>query len=154
MKRTKKASSTTEEKSFIDKALENVPRNELSDLPLETFEDYMEYNRKARQLNKKLGLCRYPIKQCPEELHPKERVIFNRRDQPSNPQPVYLSNEMIEFKKTLIPGKTYDLPRCVVDYLQSKGTSVWKWYTNPDGSKETRISHHEPRFSLRTVYSD
>ena len=127
---------------------------DIEDMPLNCLSDYMAYNAKARALNKKLRVCRYPIKQCPIELHPKERVIFNRNDQPTNKLPVYLLNDIIEFKMTLEPGKEYELPRCVVQHLAEKGTPVWKWFNNPDGSKETRISHTDPRFALRTMYRD
>lgn len=130
------------------------PQTNIDDMPLETLGDYMRYNAKAREMNKKLRICRYPIKQCPIELHPTERVVLGRNDQPTNPLPVYLSNDMIEYKNKLVPGKPYDLPKCVVDYLASKGEPIWKWVTQPDGSKETRIAHYKPRFSLRTIARD
>lgn len=140
---------------------EMVKKEEVSieDMPLNTLADYVRYNRRARELNKKLKMCRYKIKQCPVELHPHERVIFTRNDQPTNPLPVYLSNELIHYDRTklkdqLIPGKEYDLPRCVIDHLAKRGTSVWKWVDKPDGSRETIKAGMVPRFSLRTVYKD
>lgn len=145
------------EPSKMDKALEEKAKEaklDIHDMPLNSLGDYLKYNAEARKLNKRLGMCRYPIKQCPEELHPKERIVFGRNDQPSNPLTVYLSNELIDYKRKLIPGQTYDIPRCVVEYLSKKGTPVWKWYETGNGAKETRISHKEPRFALRTVYAD
>lgn len=136
----------------MDEIIAKTPKDELSEMPLTNLEEYLAYNKRARELNKQLGMCRYPIKQCPEELHPKQRIVFNRNDQPTNPQPVYLSNEMIDFKQTLIPGKQYDLPICVVEHLAGKGVPQWKWFDNPDGSRETRKSHTNPRFSIRSVY--
>lgn len=132
----------------------NEEQMDINKMPLNSLGDYMRYNHAARALNKKLKILRYPVKQCPVEMHPKERIIFGRKDQPLNPLPVYLSNEMIEFKIKLIPGKQYDLPRCVVEYLASKGTPLWKWFENPDGSRETRVAAMEPRFALRTVYQE
>lgn len=126
----------------------------IEDMPLNSIRDYRLYNEEARKLNKRLKVLRYPIKQCPVELHPKQRVVFGRNDQPSNPLPVFLSNHLIHFDEILIPGKTYDLPECIINHLSEKGTPVWKWVDNPDGSKETRISHKEPRFQLRTVYQE
>lgn len=123
----------------------------IDDMPLNTLADYMRYNAEARKINHKLRLNRYPVKQCPVELHPTDRVEFGRNDQPNNELPVYLSNDMIEFKMTLKPGKTYDLPRCVVDHIASKGLPIWKWFNNADGSKETRIASMTPRFALRTI---
>lgn len=132
---------------------------EIEDMPLNTLADYMRYNRKAREINKKLKVLRYPIKQCPVELHPHERIVFTRSDQPSNPLPVYLSNEMIHFDRTrlrdqLIPGQVYDLPRCIIQHLSDRCVPIWKWFDNPDGSKETRKAGATPRFALRTVYQD
>lgn len=141
-------------KDRIDAICEEVVEDPILAMPLTTFREYMAYNEAARKANKKYRYCRYPIKPCPTELHPKQRVVFHRNDQPSNPQPVYLRNHMIDYKETLIPGKTYDLPHCIIDHLSKKGTPEWKWYDNPDGSRETRISHYNPRFSLRTVFKD
>lgn len=142
--------------SLMDDTLTHVEKEKipLEDMPLNSIRDYRLYNEQARMMNKKLRICRYPIKQCPVELHPKQRIVFRRNDQPSNPLPVHVSNHLIHFDETLIPGKTYDLPECIVAYLADKGNPVWKWYDNPDGSKETRISHKEPRFSLTTVYTE
>jgi hypothetical protein len=133
----------------VSKEYENI-----EDMPLNSLADYMRYNEKARALNKKLKVSRYPIKPCPVELHPKERIVFGRNDQPNNELDVYVSDSMIDFKMKLIPGKTYELPRYIVEYLSKKGTPVWKWFDNPDGSKETRISHYNPRFAIRTLYGD
>ena len=146
-----------EQPAKIDQIMKEAPKKEevpIEQMPLENLTDYIRYNREARKLNKKLGLCRYPIKPCPVELHPTERIVFNRKDQPMNPLPVFLSNDMIDFKMTLIPGRTYDLPRCVVSYLAKKGTPNWKWFDNTDGSRETRVASMDPRFALRTIYED
>lgn len=145
-----------ETKSSIDEVIkkteeENKPLK-IEEMPLNSLGDYLRYNKEARRLNKQLRIRRYPIKQCPEELHPKERIVFNRNDQPANPLPVYLSNEMIEYKKKLYPGQTYDLPRCVVEYLASKGNPIWERVTNQDGSEYSRKIAMEPRFALRTIY--
>lgn len=152
-----RAKAKIEEKSANDSmnALMAPHRDvDIDQMPLITLRDYKAYNAKARELNKKLRECKYPIKQCPVELHPKQRIVFGRNDQPSNMLPVYISDEMIHFDQKLYPGKTYDLPVYVVDYLSRKGVPVWKWFTLPDGSKETRIDHYEPRFAMRTIYEE
>jgi molybdopterin biosynthesis enzyme len=77
-----------------------------------------------------------------------------RGDGNSSDLPVYKSDEMIHFDQKLTPGKIYDLPRYIVQYLAAKGYAKWKWFKNADGSQETRVSHYEPRFSLRTIYQD
>lgn len=152
----------TQEKHAEEMAASMIDKPEeinIEDMPLNTLADYMRYNRKAREINKKLKLLRYPIKQCPAELHPHDRVVFTRNDQPTNPLPVFLSDDMIHYDRTapkdqLRPGQSYDLPRCVIKHLADKGTPVWKWFDNPDGSKETRRAGFTPRFALRTIYAD
>ena len=130
---------------------------EISNMPLDSLADYIAYNARARAFNKKVRKVVFPIKQCPLELHPTQRVIFNRIDQPKNPLNGFmLSNDLIHFAQTLVPGKTYDLPLMVIEHLESRGTPVWEWYDLPPkhgekGEKETRISHYEPRFALRQV---
>ena len=143
-------------KSTMDAALETAAKEKqpIDEMPLETMRDYRLYNEQARKMNKSLRIARYPIKQCPEELHPKERVIFAHKDQPSNPLKVLISDEKIHFQKTLIPGQTYDLPKYVVSWLAEKGTDVWGWGTNEKGEPETFIERTEPRFAIRTVYKD
>jgi len=163
MGRPKKSSPyESDEQKASDVIAAMIPKTEpvdIEDMPLNSLGDYMRYNKRARELNKKLKLNRYPIKPCPVELHPMERVVFGRNDQPTNPLPVFVSDHMIHFDRTsprdrLMPGHTYDLPRYIVEYLSKKGTPVWKWYDNPDGSRETRKESVTPRFSLRTIYKD
>lgn len=126
----------------------------IEDMPLNSLRDYRLYNEEARKMNKKLRMCRYLIKQCPAELHPKQRVRFGNNDQSMHPVPVFKSDHMIHFDEKLIPGKTYDLPEYIVNYLAEKGYPVWDWVTLPDGSKETRMVGKRPRFSLTTVPSE
>ncbi len=139
------------EKSLKSAEVEKLP---IEEMPLETIRDYRLYNEEARKLNKKLKMCRYPIKQCPVELHPKQRIKFGNNDQSMNPVPVFLSNHLIHFDEKLQPGRIYDLPECIVHYLSEKGYPVWDWVILPDGSKETRMTGKKPRFSLTTVYQD
>ena len=140
----------------MDKAINQAEQEKVAieDMPLESLRDYRLYNEEARKLNKKLRTCRYPIKQCPVELHPKQRIKLANNDQTLIPVPVYLSNHLIHFDEKLIPGKVYDLPECIVHYLSEKGYPVWDWVNLPDGSKETRMVGKKPRFSLTTVYAE
>ena len=144
------------EEEVLDKSLKTAEAEKLpiEEMPLETIRDYRLYNEEARKLNKKLKMCRYPIKQCPVELHPKQRIKFGNNDQSMNPVPVFVSNHLIHFDEKLQPGKTYDLPECIVHYLSEKGYPVWDWVNLPDGSKETRMTGKKPRFSLTTVYQE
>lgn len=148
--------SKTEEKDHsMDTIIAATPKvGEIEMMPLTNYEEYKAYNAAARKANRRLKKLTYLCKPCPIELHPKERVVFGRVDQPLNALPVYLSNHLIEYQETLYPGKSYDLPRVIINHLAEKGVPVWKWYTKPDGSQETRISHKEPRFTLRTVYQE
>jgi len=141
----------------IEDIIKEAPKKEalsIDKMPLTSLTEYIRYNKEARRLNKQLKIRRYAIKPCPVELHPTEKIVFSRNDQPTNALPVMLSNDLIDYKQTLIPGKTYDLPRCVVAYLASKGTPNWKWFDNADGSRETRVASMDPRFALRTIYED
>ncbi len=141
--------------NIMDEALKTATDQvNIEDMPLESIRDYRKYNAEARRLNKKLRECKYPIKQCPEELHPKQRVIVQNNQQPNNPIKVFLSNELIHFDKTLKPGQPYDLPECVIHHLGELGNPVWQYKNLADGSKETFYDHKTPRFSIRTVFSE
>lgn len=156
MVRKRQETRSQEALNVLDESLKaaEVQKMAIEEMPLTNIREYRLYNEEARRINKRLKILRYPIKQCPIDLHPKQRIVFGRNDQPSNPLPVFLSNHLIHFDMTLIPGKTYDLPECIINHLADRGTPVWKWIDLPDGSKETVISHKEPRFSLRTVYQE
>ena len=143
-----------------EKEIPNEEHIPLDEMPLNTLRDYRLYNQEVRRLNKlakrndksiKEGL--YQIRQCPEELHPKQRVTVQNIHQPNNPVAVHLSNELIHFDKKLNPGVEYDLPECVIFHLSSLGNPVWKWRNKANGSKETYYDHKTPRFSVRTVYA-
>lgn len=144
------------EEDVLEASLKQIESEKLpiEEMPLASIRDYRLYNDEARKINKKLKLCRYPIKQCPLELHPKQRVKFGNNDQSMNPVPVFVSNHLIHFDEKLQPGKVYDLPECIVSYLSDKGYPVWDWVTLSDGSKETRMTGKKPRFSLTTVYQE
>jgi len=141
--------------SVMDEALKTAEEQvNIDDMPLESLRDYRKYNEAARKLNKKFRECRYPIKQCPVELHPKQKVVVHNNQQPNNPVKCFLSNELIHFDEMLYPGKEYELPECVIHHLGNLGNPVWKWKTLADGSKETFYDHKTPRFSIRTVFSE
>lgn len=151
-------SKMTNESSLTDdlKKLNKTEETEIAieNMPLNSLADYIKYNDRARKANHKLRICRYPIKPCPVELHPTQRVIFTRKDQPTNPLPAYKSDHMIDFKMMLYPNKTYDLPLYIIDYLSQKGTAIWGWVDEPDGSRETKKVGMDPRFAIRTVWSE
>ena len=92
MKETKymarpKKEHALENEDVISKTLEAAKEEKLpiEEMPLESLRDYRLYNEEARKLNKKLRMCRYPIKQCPVELHPKQRIKFGNNDKSVHP---------------------------------------------------------------------
>lgn len=155
MKKLEKSKEILDENG-IDDIIKNAPidTNDINSMPLNCLEDYKRYNEAARKMNKKLRIRRYPTKPCPIELHPKERVVIAWANGSNNEIPIYLSNEDIDFKEKVKPGKEYELPRCIIDYLAGKGEAKWKWFTLADGSKETGVDYYKPRFSIRTIYKD
>ena len=126
----------------------------IEDMPLECLRDYRLYNEEARKLNKKLRICRYPIKQCPVELHPHQRIKFGNNDKSVHPVNIFVSNHLIHYDEKFTPGKIYDVPECIISYLSEKGYPVWGWVNLADGSKETRITGKSNRFSITPIYSE
>lgn len=151
-----KKESVIQEDSVLEATLKKAVAEKLpiEDMPLNSIREYRLYNEEARKLNHKLKMCRYPIKPCPIELHPKQRVVFRSNDQPHNPQKVHLSNDLIHYDEKLIPGKAYDLPECIIHHLATRENPQWDWFDNPDGSRETRVKSKKPRFSLTPVYQE
>lgn len=150
--RVKKAEEP--KKDPMDAALSKHVDTDIAEMPLNTYEDYLKYNEAARKMNKKLRECRYPAKPCPIELHPKQKIVFMRKDQPRNPLKCLLSTAMIDFNETLIPGQTYELPLDVIDWLSRKGTPIWDYIEKPANKagqtkRETVQVGVDPRFALR-----
>lgn len=145
-----------EKTNKFEEALEKavIEKVAIEDMPLNTIRDYRLYNEAVIKENHRLKLRRYEVKPCPEDLHPKQRVVFRSKDQPTNPQKVFLSNSLIHYDKTLIPGQQYDLPECIVHHLNTRENPVWGWFENKDGSRETGIKSKIPRFSLNPVYQE
>jgi hypothetical protein len=151
---TQKMSQELEVKTF-DQVMNTAPTEvPIDEMPLESLRDYRLYNERAVKENKRLRSNKYPIKQCPIELHPKQRVRVANNNDTLHPIPVYLSNHLIHFDEKLTPGKEYDLPECIVAYLSDKGNPEWAWVNiGPNGEKETRMIGKKPRFSITTVYT-
>lgn len=126
----------------------------IEDMPLTSIREYRLYNEAARKENKRLRKCTYPIKQCPVELHPKQTIKISNNDHSQNAIPVFISNHLIHFDEKLIPGKTYDLPECIVHYLGQKGYPIWGYVTTKDGAKESIQVGTKNRFSINTVYKE
>jgi len=146
------------ENKKIEKPVELTMEEKIEEIELDSLRNYRIYNEFATKLNKKYAKThkhgKYPIQQCPVELHPHQRIVFHRNDQPENPLPVYVSDHMIEFKKTLVPGKAYDLPEYIIYYLSKKGYPIWDWVEGKDGVRETKIVDKTPRFAIRTIYDE
>lgn len=120
---------------------------ELSEMPLQTIEDYAEYNRAARRL-------RRPIKIPPSDLYKQVKVKFERFDQPDNVLKFYVRNAEIEMKGQLKPGCVYNLPLPVVKFLNKLATPIYAEVDVNDGSetkKETKQVGEKSRFSCQVV---
>ena len=140
----------------MEQSLELAKQEKLpiEEMPLTSIREYRLYNEEARKLNKKLRICRYPIKQCPVDLHPKQRIKFGNNDQSINPVKVFVSDHLIHFDETLLPGNVYDLPEYIVHYLSEKGYPVWERQTSRDGSVDTVCVGKKQRFSLTTIWKE
>jgi hypothetical protein len=137
----------------LDKAIVNVQVEDvldLSTLPLNTVEDYRKYNEEARKQKK-------PIKFCPNEFYPMEKIKFRRVDNQkgSSTKIRFRSGKyLIDFHAEIEDGAVVSLPRPVVEYLNTRQVDKYKQIKRPDGSSETVYSHSDPRFSCQPVYEE
>jgi len=146
----------SESTTLVDEIVAERKRNEedITTWPLKTMRDYIKYNEKARELNKKLKIERYELIPCPKELHPHEKVILNWVDGRSGDIPIDRSNHMIDFHEKITPGQPVSLPRYIVNYIQGKSTAQYDRVTLPDGTEDTREVGRIPRISVRTIYEE
>lgn len=140
-----------DEPKLLDKAIVNVEvrdQIDLSTLPLETVDDYRNYNTEARKQKK-------PIKFCPPELYPMQKVKFRRVDNQkgSTTKIRFRSGKyLLDFKEEIPDGAELYLPTPVIDYINTRQVDKFKQIKHPDGSFETVFSHSEPRFTCQPIY--
>ena len=126
-----------------------VPKDpaELNMLPLENKEDFERYNFFARKL-------RMPVKFMPMDMFPHRRVRFVRMDG-QNGNELHArwrsAKHLIDVDKKLQDGHEYELPTIFIDWLNSRGTPVYKQMRYPDGRTENVFSHYNYRFSCQAV---
>lgn len=136
------------------RARNKIEHEDISTWPLENMRDYIKYNEKARELNHKLGLLRYPIKPCPAELHPQETVVLSWTDGRTGDIPICKSDHMIDFDVKVTPGKIVKLPRYIVNYLQTKSVDKYERVKKDNGEEETIKTGEAPRITVRTIYDE
>lgn len=84
---------------------------------------------------------------APQYSGPMRRMKFMRNDQPENPMNVCLKKvvysaehdrkEIVDFSKTLVPGKTYDLPDPVVEFLNTRSVPTYGERADPENPRQT-----------------
>lgn len=118
----------------------------LHEMPLETRDDYIAYNREARRL-------RLPTKMIPHHLFPHQKVKFVRRDGQKSDVPVKMvsGKHFIDFHKKLKHGEVYELPEPVIEFLNNRAEPRYKELKRTDGSSQTVFDYWEPRFSCQMV---
>lgn len=121
-----------------------------------TFEDYDVYNahchRAFREAKKTIPKCDppFPVKVPPESMHKKIKVKFQRFDQPQNLSKVRFRNKAIDWEGQLKPGRIYELPLPVINYLNKLATPIFAEVKVEDGGEtitETRQVGETSRFS-------
>lgn len=117
------------------------------DMPLNTLEDYREFNKLARRNGVKV---RIP----PTHLHKHAKVKFQRFDQPENVLKFYRSNADIDFKAQLKPGHIYTLPMPIINFLNSLCEPIFGEVKNAEGMTETKQIGERNRFNCMIISED
>lgn len=120
---------------------------DLSELPLNTLEDYRHYARQARKLGR-------PVKIPPGHLHKQVKFKFERFDQPENVLKFIVVNENIDWRGELIPGQIYTLPEPVVTHLNNRSVPIYGEVPVNDGGPtrtETKLIGERSRFNCKYV---
>jgi len=83
----------------------------------------------------------------PQYTGPTKRVKFMRNDQPENPMNSRLTKvvfnketereELVDWTGTLTPGRTYELPEPVVDFLNSRTEPTYSERSDPENPRQT-----------------
>ena len=124
----------------------------IQDVDPETFEfrevkDFEIFNRWARKNG-------HPIRVPTEDYYKKVKVKFQRFDQPENVLKTRVRNKDIDWQGQLIPGKTYELAKPVVKFLNGIAEPIYSEVTVDDGSgttKETRQTGEKSKYSCQVL---
>ena len=142
-------------------ALRNSPKTDEKQFDFETFkieklEDFDVYNAEVRKFNRNCVYERNKMKiKVPDgSFHKKIKVKFQRFDQPQNVLKTIVRNKDIEWRGQLKPGKTYELPLPVVNFLNKLAVPIFAEVKVTDGGDtitETQQVGESPRFSCQVL---
>lgn len=144
----------------VKKQEEKVEEFDFETFQIKTVEDIRTWNYHARKAHKearkmdKHAQPPIPIKVPDETMYDKVRVKFQRFDQPSNILKAFLRNRDIAWKGQLKGGKTYDLCKPVVRFLNALSTPLFAEVKVEDGGEtrtETRQVGEQARFSCQVL---
>lgn len=67
-------------------------------------------------------------------------------------QPFCMKEKGFEFKKTLLHGGKYKLPRKVIRWIESRQTPIYKWNLSGNGQMQKQLTGYTQRFSCKQVF--
>lgn len=85
----------------------------------------------------RLDKSRKPPVKIPEWTGPLVKVKFQRNDQPDNPMTIKLRNHLIDWEDTLHPGREYELPQPVIDFINSRKEPKYAEMQDPKNPRQT-----------------
>jgi hypothetical protein len=123
---------------------------------LKTLEDFKTWNlhahkafREAKKTNPKCDPP-VPVRVPDESFHKKIKIKFQRFDQPENILKVRCRTHEIDWRGELIPGRVYELPLAVIQFLNGLSTPIFaevKIENGGESKTETQQVSERNRFS-------
>jgi len=102
---------------------------------------------KSEPVSVRLEKGKKKLKNYPPYSGPTQRVKFMRNDQPENPMNACLrkvvyntekkEEELLNWKDTLTPGRVYELPVPVVEFLNSRSEPTYAERQDPENPRQT-----------------
>ena len=132
---------------------------ELDEMPLKTYEDYLAYNKLVRKRRRALRKRDVEFLYCPIDLVPRRKVKLTRTS--NRGLPININMRKLEHavwfkspKHGFKDGETVEIPECLIDKINDLSEPVYKQVKYPDGSHSTVLDYMDNKYSCQILMGD
>lgn len=142
----------------ITKPTKSYPSLEdLENMPLQKYEDYLAYNDAVRLRRKYTRKKDVPFLYAPEDLVPMRKVRITRTSNRGKPIHINIrkTKYAVWFKsppKGYADGEEIMMPECMIEEINKLAEAKYKQVKYPDGSHETVLDYWDNKYSVQTIH--
>lgn len=153
------ADAAVYENAPVEKPKSCPSLEELEQMPLKKYEDYLAYNDAVRQRRKFTRTKDVDYIYAPLDVIPCKKVRITRTS--NRGKPINLNLRKLQHavwfrspKGGYKDGDEIDLPVCLIDEVNNLSEPKFKQVKYPDGSHETVLDYWDNKYSVQTIHRD